>query len=147
MKILTTKEILENGINIEDMDIIGATYQYIDPKTNQPYNGLGYYLGRNNHIQSYCYFSNGVQHGECVEFYKNGNPSEWYNVDKGIGHGEFKQWYEDGSLKIEGYRESSAVVRFKAYDKDGNLTDEKSGLTDQEKKFIKSITGEEANEK
>jgi antitoxin component YwqK of YwqJK toxin-antitoxin module len=58
-------------------------------------------------------------------------------MDTGTIDGDYTEWYESGKLRIEKTCKYGLVLSMKRYDENGNVVEEKNGLTDGETRIYK----------
>ncbi|GAB0154884.1 hypothetical protein CHRYSEOSP005_01440 [Chryseobacterium sp. Alg-005] len=73
--------------------------------------------------QKPCGFKDGLQEGNCKQFYENGQVKEIADWKKGKLEGDAVFYYENGKVQAKGeYKKGYKVKEWSYYDKDGKLT-------------------------
>ena len=140
MDILSKNEILTEGKEFSvDIGFDLYTGLYIEMETERPYNGIGYTLFSNGEIQSYTYYVNGIEDIHTVEFYSDGKPMTYCDIKNGVGNGKIIKWNEDGIMIYWAEFEVDVQKRFKAWNDNGELVDEKKQPTIEYLEKIKKI--------
>lgn len=74
--LLTKEFVLQNGIDFENLHGEYCSDLILDKpedKGGKPFTGLTYELYKNGQLQYYCYYKDGFEDGQYVEFYENDN--------------------------------------------------------------------------
>ena len=139
-EILTKEVILREG---KDADIyIGfdpLTYEYTDINTDLPYTGLVYSLYDEDNIESYCYYNKGVEDKIHVEFYFDNKVKLYYEIKYNLMDGEYVEYNEDGKMIYQAEMELGVEKRYKKWDEEGNLIEEKKEPTKEDLEKIAEI--------
>ncbi|MGM0501837.1 MAG: hypothetical protein ACQERJ_04865 [Bacillota bacterium] len=137
-KILEMEYVIENGIEYENLETEMFTEKLIDPESEKGYTGLVYESVSENQISGYGFYKDGYVSGIEVDFYLNGNIKRIINKKDGIADGEYKKWSEEGILIEEREYRLGICTKYRKYNRDGELIDEKKGPTDFELEHIKN---------
>jgi antitoxin component YwqK of YwqJK toxin-antitoxin module len=129
MKILSKEYVYEYGKDSEEIgyDIVYGTHVIMD--TDIPYTGIVYSKYNDGDMASYCFYKDGYEDGDQVEFYGNGKVRSWNNFRRDMGKDEAREFYENGILKCMGKYDGDVCLEYKIWDENGNLIDEKKEPT------------------
>lgn len=138
MEYLSQDEVVNVGIEFAgDVCYSGEYGQQVYTKEVEdgglPVEGILYEKYPSGSLNYYCYYSNGIPHGEKVEFYECGKIKSYCIMDTGTVDGEKVEWYENGNIKRKELCKYGLVLKMQEFDKDGNLINEKKGLNESEK--------------
>lgn len=142
--ILTKNYVINNGVDYGRLE-----YEYcgdrmiLDPEPNcneeeKIFSGLTYSIDDNGNLEFYGFYKKGFKEGPFVDFYQNGQISEYKEFSRGQITLEF-EFYEDGSLKREAEGKNGVYLWYKNYDKKGNIIGEKKAPTEKDLLEIKFI--------
>ncbi|MBP2623832.1 toxin-antitoxin system YwqK family antitoxin [Streptococcus oricebi] len=138
--VYTKEAVLRYGVNFEEKLDWGGPYGeaivfYDENEEEHLFSGLTYDLFPNGEIDSYDFVLNGVRHGQQVKFYPNGNVQYINYQDMGAANGARKNFYEDGKLQAIEYRVAGQLINYKRYDRDGNIVEQKTSITEDEERW------------
>ncbi|KNY29371.1 hypothetical protein [Pseudobacteroides cellulosolvens] len=143
MNILSKEEILRKGKNLLTElgydPLVGLT---VEMDTEAPYNGIGYTLFDNNEIETYSFYVNGIQDIQNVEFYFDGKLKAYCDFKNGLVDGELIEWNEEGIKTYWAEFEANVKKKFKKWNDQGELIDEKKEPTKEDLDKIMKIKGE-----
>lgn len=131
-KILDMKYVVENGINYEDLDSEMFTEKLVEPNSDKGYTGLVYENIDEDKISWYAFYKDGYIDGVQVDFYLDGNVKRIINKNDGIADGEYKKWNEENILIEEGEYKLGIKTKYRKYNTNGKLTEEKTEPTEFE---------------
>jgi antitoxin component YwqK of YwqJK toxin-antitoxin module len=102
---------IENKVNYENGNKQGVRYHYFDPK-----------LGRNV-VCCKRTFLDGVEHGEVITFFPNGNIKSEGMLDKGKKSGEVIGYFENGEIQDKYLLKDDEIISGVTYDESGNVVE------------------------
>lgn len=137
---LSQYQVMKNGIEFAgDVCYSGEYGQQVYTKDMDdggiPLDGILYEMYPNGSINYYCYYSNGVPHGERVRYYESGKIKNFCIMNKGTIDGEYTELYESGIVKKKEFCKYGVVLKMQVFDENGNLVKEKKELSESEKKI------------
>lgn len=141
ISILSQDEVLKKGIEFAgDVCYSGEYGQqvYNSPieEGGEPITGFVYEKYGNGNINYYCYYENGIQNGECVDFYETGQLKRHCIMKKGQIFGKNSIWYENGNIKLIEYCKYGIVTSYEKFDEEGNVIDSKTEPNHVEKSLL-----------
>jgi len=153
INLLEKDYVLKNGIDFEEgLWFTSVSDQVIDAPENEggkPFNGLAYEFYPNGNLAYYCYYENGLSHGDFVEFYDDGNIKSKQYMRHGQTKGKREKWYANGQLKSIAEYELGICLSYKEWDLNGSLINEqlepKEGMKKilvKNREFYKRLYGE-----
>jgi len=98
-----------------------------------PVGGILYERYDNGNLCYYCFYQDGIPHGQRVRFYETGKVKSCCVMDKGTIDGEHIEWYENGNVKLKEYCKYGLVLKLQEFDDKGNVIKEKKELSEREK--------------
>lgn len=137
--ILTKEYVLDNGVNLEELWNEYCSDRILDKPEDEggkPFTGLVYELYSNNEIDYYCFYKDGFEHGDYVEFYENRNIKSIQYMEYGTIVGKEETWFESGSLKSVAEYKYGVCLRLKEWNEEGNLIKEKLEPTENDLNII-----------
>ena len=140
-KVLTKEYVLNNGVDFEGLWNEYCSDRILDKPENEggkPFTGLAYELYKNNELNYYCFYKEGFEHGDYVEFYENGNIQSVQYMKYGSIVGKEETWFKSGMLKSVAEYESGVCLNLKEWNEKGVLIKEKLEPTEDDLKMINS---------
>ncbi|GAB6085909.1 toxin-antitoxin system YwqK family antitoxin [Alkaliphilus crotonatoxidans] len=101
-----------------------------------PITGLVFERYINGNINYYSYYKNGIQDGECVNFYETGEPKRYCIMRRGQILGKNIVWYKNGNIKLIEYSKYGIVCSYEKFDEQGNMIDRKIEPNNVEKTLL-----------
>ena len=140
MKYLSMAEVINKGTEfIGDVCYSGEYGQQVCTKEDIdggiPVEGILYERYSNGNLCYYCFYHDGIPHGQFVEFYETGKVKSCCVMDCGTIDGEHIKWYENGNIKLKEYCKYGLVLKMQEFDEEGNVIDEKTELNEGEKEI------------
>ena len=144
MKYLSINEVISKGIEFTGEVCYSGeygeqVYTKEDIDGGIPVEGILYEKYDNGKLCYYCFYHDGIPHGQSVEFYETGNVKSCCVMDKGTIDGEKIVWYENGNVKLRKYCKYGLVLRMQEYDEKGNIIQEKTELNESEKSIYEKM--------
>lgn len=138
MEYLSQNEVIHAGIEFAgDVCYSGEYGQQVYTREAEdggvPVEGIVYENYPSGSLNYYCYYKNGIPHGEKAEFYECGKIKSYCIMDTGTIDGEKVEWYENGKIKRKQTCKYGLVLKLQEFDEDGNLVKEKKDLSEGEK--------------
>lgn len=142
MEYLSKEEVFSKGIEFAGEVCFSGEYgQQVYTKDESeggvPVDGILYEKYPNGNLCYYAFYHNGIPHGQRGRYYESGNIESSCVMDTGTIDGDYTEWYESGKLRIEKTCKYGLVLSMKRYDENGNVVEEKNGLTDGETRIYK----------
>ncbi len=141
IKVLTKEYVLNNGVDFEELWNEYCSDRILDKPENEggkPFTGLAYELYNNNELNYYCFYKDGFEHGDYVEFYENGNIQSAQYMKYGSIVGKEETWFKSGMLKSVAEYEYGVCLNLKEWNEKGVLIKEKLEPTEDDLKIINS---------
>jgi antitoxin component YwqK of YwqJK toxin-antitoxin module len=141
--ILTKEYVIKNGIQFDELYNENESDRILngpEEEGGSPFTGLTYELNDNGSLAYYCFYKNGLEYGDYVEFYDNGNLESRQYMKYGSINGKEKKWDIDGNLIFLGESAFGIKLSFKKWDSEGSLIEEKNEPTEEELKYIERIS-------
>ncbi|MBU3157933.1 hypothetical protein LL037_14755 [Clostridium estertheticum] len=138
--ILDKEYVLNNGINLKALWGEYCSDRILDKPEEEggkPFTGLAYELYNNGQLIYYCFYKDGFECGEYVEFHENGNIESKQYMKYGQIRGKEELWFEDGKLKSISEYEFGICLTLKEWDYDGKLVKEKLSPIEEDIKNLK----------
>lgn len=138
MEFLSNEDIIKNGREFKgDVCYSGEYGQQVYTKDMEeggtPIEGILYEKYPNGSLNYYCYYRNGIPHGQKVRYYESGKVKSFCIMDTGTVDGEDIEFYESGDIKKKKYYQYGLVLKMQEFDEAGNLINEKKDLKENEK--------------
>ena len=143
-KILTKEEVIQRGIEFAgDVCYSGRYGQQVYTREMEdgglPVEGILYEYYPNGALNYYCYYKNGISHGVSVRFYESGHLKSYCIMDMGTIDGDDIEFYENGQVKQKRYSKYGVIMKNTEYDEEGNVTAEKTQMTEGEQRRYESM--------
>lgn len=140
MKYLSMAEVINKGTEFTDDVCYSGEYgQQVYTKEDIdggiPVEGILYERYSNGNLCYYCFYHDGIPHGQRVRFYDSGKVMSCCVMDMGTIDGENIEWYENGNVKLKEYCKYGLVLKMQEFDEKGNVIDEKTELNEGEKEI------------
>jgi len=140
--ILSSKFVIENGMDYEDFDTDICSNALLIPDTNIGFTGLVYEDWHNDGergILYYCYYVDGFEEGAYIEFWDDeiSKIREISHFRLGRLDGEHKKWDDNGNLVEERIYKLGTILKYRKYGKNGNIIKEKKEPNEEDLKNIK----------
>ena len=140
MKYLSMAEVINKGTEFTgDVCYSGEYGQQVYTKEDIdggiPVEGILYERYNNGNLCYYCFYHDGIPHGQFVEFYETGKVKSCCVMDCGTIDGEHIKWYENGNIKLKEYCKYGLVLKMQEFYEEGNVIDEKTELNEGEKEI------------
>ncbi|EJO5347058.1 hypothetical protein NRP93_001126 [Clostridium botulinum] len=136
-KILDMKYVIENGVDYDNLESEIFTDKLLDSESEIGHTGLVYESVSENQISGYAFYKDGYKYGYEVHFYFNGNIESVTHMKDSVADGPYKIWNEENILIEEGEYRLGIQTKYRKYNIDGQLIDEKKGPTDFQLEHIK----------
>ncbi|GKX32071.1 hypothetical protein SH1V18_45510 [Vallitalea longa] len=137
--ILTKENVMKNGVNFEKLYNEYCSDRILDKaedKGGKLFTGLVYELNNNGQLAYYCFYKDGLENGQYVEFYENGNVQSVQHMKHGTIVGKEKIWFKNGMIKSVGEYEYGVCLNLKEWNEKGVLINQKLEPTEKDKKMI-----------
>ncbi len=140
MKYLSMAEVINKGTEFTgDVCYSGEYGQQVYTKEDIdggiPVEGILYERYSNGNLCYYCFYHDGIPHGQRVRFYDSSKVMSCCVMDMGTIDGEHIKWYENGNIKLKEYCKYGLVLKMQEFDEEGNVIDEKTELNEGEKEI------------
>lgn len=139
IKVLDKEYVLAHGVDFEELSGEYCSDRILDKPEDEggkPFTGLAYELYNNNELAYYCFYKDGFDHGDFVEFYENGNIESVQYMEYGRISGKEETWFESGKLKSVGEYAYGICLSLKEWSEEGFLIEEKLEPTEDDLKMI-----------
>lgn len=125
-KILEIEYVIKNGVNFNDLEGDLDTDRILQPETeDEGFTGLTYELYKDGSLAYYCFYKDGEEHGEHIEFHKNGRIKSYKVKDYGAISGEYQFWDEFGNVIEQGEGSFGLKLRYTKWNSDGVMIEQK----------------------
>ena len=145
-EVLSEEYVMKNGKKFgEDFGYGGDEYdsfiiQYDQDNNEHIFTSIIYDCYENGNLANYYMVKNGTKNGEMVSFYPNGQVKEIKHIDNNTLEGVQKEFYENGAVKIMEHRVLGRIVRFKKYDEQGKVVEEKKQAMKSDQTYINEVS-------
>ncbi|MFY0760721.1 toxin-antitoxin system YwqK family antitoxin [Metabacillus dongyingensis] len=122
--VYSKKYILKNGVDFENLWFTSNSDEILDNAEDEggkPFNGIAYELKGNGILDYYCFYKDGMAHGNKIEFYSDEQVKCEKYYKYGQLFGESICWHENGSIMSKIIYEHSIILEQEEWDESGNL--------------------------